>query len=71
MHDHPDLQTNTQQISVTPNENGMVIITINDEAIQGTWMDAMDLSLAIHLAAIKAARNIEVSHATIIKYLTT
>jgi len=71
MHDHPDLATNQQRLSVTPQNNGMVIITVNDEAITGTWMDAIDLSMAIHMAAVTAARNIEVSRETIIKYMIT
>ena len=69
MHDHPDLTTNQQRLSVTPNDNGMVTITVEDQAIQGTWMDAIDLSLAIHTAAITAARNIDVSRETIVRYI--
>lgn len=69
MHDHPDLTTNQQRLSVTPNSNGMVTITLEDQAVQGTWMDALDLSLAIHMAAITAARNINVSRETIIRHI--
>jgi len=69
MHGHPDLATNQQRLSVTPGNDGMVTITLEDQAVQGTWMDALDLSLAIHMAAITAARNIDVSRETIIRHI--
>ena len=66
---HPELVGMSAPLRISPLDDGMVGLAIGDNAVSGTWMDAIDLAISLMGAAQSAAYSIDVESGTIARYL--
>ena len=55
-----DMTSESFPIRVFPQKDGLVAIAIGENAVQGTWIDALDLAWVITAAASESALALEV-----------